>query len=196
MINLRALLARAVDLNHAPNDIADEIVQHKGNYDYPKISEDLLGCKNELCASMEETIQYDVGAALNILDNTLNDILKSNKIKTVNTPCQRSLVMAVANKAFDEYIKVLNDSEATENVIEEKLKTYMNARKAITKEMMTEEDRKWNDLIKENDSKRFWSFINWKGNVQQKKQTEGPSVHEFEAFFEDLYRCDRRSCLG
>ena len=79
--------------------------------------------------------------------------------------------------------------------MENKLQIYMNAQNRITKKMMMHDNNKWNELIKAHDSKHFWSFVIWKGSVQQKRKIECSSVHGFEASFEDLYKSENQTTL-
>ena len=65
----------------------------------------------------------------------------------------------------------------------------MNARKDVTRETIKMDSDKWVNVLKSNDAKVFWRFVDWKGNFKCKKTTSSPSMIEFEVFFEDLYKC-------
>ena len=100
-----------------------------------------------------------------------------------------------ANSAFDEYMCALGDPTVSDDILKVKLENYKFRRKALTANVMNEEAKKWDDVIKENDSKRFWSYVDWKGNVFGKKELKTPSMQEIEVFFEDLYKCQNQNEL-
>ena len=60
---------------------------------------------------------------------------------------------------------------------------------------MKSDAQKWRDVLKANDTRNFWCYVNWKGELKNKKQVKSPSLEEFEVFFEDLYKCKNRSEL-
>ena len=156
-----------------------------------KINDALIQCKEGLTTSVNIELQNNnIEAGIDILDAKLADIHKANKIKPLKVSHQISTKMEDANKAFDEYMRTIDDPKSTNEVINEKLERYKFARKALTKDVVSAETKKWNDVIQGNDSKRYWSFIDWKGNVKHKKQLTSPALHEFELFFEDLYKCN------
>ena len=68
--------------------------------------------------SINGVLPNDVGAAVDILDNTLHDLHKTNKIKVVRATCRRSKVMETADKAFDDYLKALNEPDTIETVLQ------------------------------------------------------------------------------
>ena len=72
----------------------------------------------------------DIDAAIDVLDILLKDIHTANKIKHPRVLCQKLTTMEDANKAFDEYMRVLDDPMSTDAVLHEKLERYMAARKA------------------------------------------------------------------
>ena len=103
--------------------------------------------------------------------------------------------MEDANKAFDNYMNALDDPTSTEPILNEKFERYMLARKALNSHAISEETRKWNNVIKEIDSKSFWTYVDWKGNVGKKKNTTAPTLNEFEIFFQELYKCNNNTEL-
>ena len=71
----------------------------------------------------------------------------------------------------------------------------MLARKALNSHAISEETRKWSNVIKESDSKSFWTYVNWKVNVGKKRNTTAPTLNEFEIFFQELYKCNNNAEL-
>ena len=195
-VNLVGLLTRSIDLNYSFNDSSTEIVQFKGNYNYDKINDNLIQCKQTLTTSVNVELQRNnVEAAVDILDAKLAEIHKANKIKSPKTVRNVATKMEDANNAFDDYMNTIDDPNSSNEIINEKLEQYKITRKALTKDVIDAETKKWNDLLRDGDSKRYWSFIDWKGNIKQKKQLTSPDLHEFEVFFEDLYKCDNQTEL-
>ena len=103
--------------------------------------------------------------------------------------------MDEADKAFDDYMRTVNDHPSNDKMIIGKLEEYKMARKSLSKSLIDAETKKWNDLINERGSKSFWSYVNWKGTVSQTRNLSSPTLNEFELFFEELYNCDNQSEL-
>ena len=55
--------------------------------------------------------------------------------------------------------------------------------------------KKWDDVVKADDKKMFWNYIDWKGDFKQKNKLKAPSLHEFEVFFEHLYKSNSKEEL-
>ena len=188
-INLSGLLARALDLNHVPNDIYNEITQLKGNFNYDQINKDLINSKDELSTLMNTELEnYRIDTSLDILELKLKEIHSRNKIKK-STKHSTPDKMHDANKAFDNYMETLNDPNSNEDIVNERFERYMITRSALNKDIIREETNKWNSYLKENDSKNFWAYVDWKGNLGKNKSTVSPTMNEFEIFFQDLYSC-------
>ena len=188
-VNSSNLLGRALDLNYVPNDMNNEITQLKGNFNYNKIHEELINAKDELISLMNKELDNcRIDASLDILDSKLKDIHNKNKVKNTIQLLVPDKMQNV-NKAFDEYMVALNDPDSNEHLINEKYEQYIVKRKAINTDIIKDESRKWNDYMKDNDSKKFWSLVDWKGNFGLKKNTISPTMNEFEVFFKDLYDC-------
>ena len=182
--NLSGLLISAIDLNYLPNDTSHEIVQLRGRYNYEKITDDLSDAVNR------ELHSNNIEQALEVVDVCLMDIHKSNQIKKVIVTHKVSCKMEDANKAFDDYTNTFGDPLSTDNLVNIKLGYYLYARKALTENMINDDAKKWSDVIKKSDAKCFWSYVDWKGNVKQQKEVTSPNLHEFESFFQDLYKCN------
>ena len=73
--------------------------------------------------------------------------------------------------------------------VEEMIKIYQTSRNTISKEVLTDEHQKWTEAINENDSKKLWDKIDWKGNMSS-KVTSAPIFDELVTSFEDLYSGD------
>ena len=148
-ISLSGLLTRAIDLNYMPNDISHEIVQLKGNYNYEKITEELELAKEELPDLVNVELRNNsIDTALDILDTRIREIHKRNKNKRVEIR-HKSDRMEDANKAFDNYMNALDDPTSSEPILNEKFERYMLARKALNSHAISEETRKWNNVIRE-----------------------------------------------
>ena len=89
-------------------------------------------------------------------------------------------------------MKALSDNNASEDDIQGSLDRYMLARKRITQEIMKLDAQKWNDVLKSNDAKTFWQYVDWKGNLKGKRTLISPAIQQFEVFFEDLYKCNNQ----
>lgn len=195
-VDLPGLLRRACDLNYVPNDMSNEIKQFKGKYDYDKIRVDLVDRKEHVTASVNNVLQNgNIDAAIELLDETLKDVHGANKIKHTRRPTEKLKTMDDANAAFDEYMRALSDPSVSADVLNGKLETYKSSRRSLTANVLRNEAKKWDDVMKENDTKRFWSYVDWKGNFSKKKELTTPSMKEFEVFFEDLYQCQNQSEL-
>ena len=165
----------------------DEMKQYKGRYDYKKIEEYLVQRKDKVFHDVESKLQEnDLEGGIALLDS---HIKASHKVST--EPVVDNIEMERANSAFDAYLRTLEE-DVTEVVIQEALERYKTARKAITAGILKMDAKYWDDVIKVNDSKRFWSYVDWKGNLKHKKNLKSPSLQEFEVFFEHLYKCDNQ----
>ena len=85
------------------------------------------------------------------------------------------------DRAFDKY------TSTSETDIQSSLNTYIFARKAVTCKIMMLDSQKWID--KSNDYKIFWQYVDWKGDIRNKKTLNSPPIQQFEALFEELYKC-------
>ena len=92
--------------------------------------------------------------------------------------------MENANGTFDEYTKALSDNTIWELAIKTLLDRYITARKSVTHEMMNLDMRKWDDILRSNDTKTFWQYVDWKGNCKGRKVLNTPSIEEIEIIME------------
>ena len=160
----------------------------RGTYNYDIVTRKLLQCKDLIENSMEEKLHTaDIAGAIELLEEQIKSAHEGAKEK----PCVQTKVvdMSAANTAFETYMTTLSDRTASETEINAALQHYMVARKTVTRETMKIDSDKWVDVLKSNDAKVFWRFVDWKGNFKCKKTTSSPSMNEFEVFFEDLYKC-------
>ena len=81
---------------------------------------------------------------------------------------------------------VLSNKNVSETDVQISLEHYMSERKTITKEIMKSDAQKWEEVVKSNDAKTFWQYIDWKGNLKRKKPSNSPPIQQFEVFFEEL----------
>ena len=82
---------------------------------------------------------------MDILDTKLRDIHSLNKCKPARSTRHNQIShkailskMEIANKAFDDYVKSIDDPTCSPDVIRDKLQSYIVARKAITNEMASD----------------------------------------------------------
>ena len=182
-----SLLQRAFDLNYE-HTVKENVCQMRGTYNFDMVRDNLMNIKEIMENKIEERIQEgDVVGAVELLEDCIKSAHKGAKekraaqIKTVD--------MNNANAAFERYLTTLEDRSASDDEINTAFKTYTDARKCVTREIMKMDSDKWVNILKENDAKAFWRFVDWKGNFKNKKSTIAPSITEFEVFFEDLYKC-------
>ena len=129
----------------------------------------------------------------NVLDRKIKVAHKSHKIRPATVA--KSIDMDTANKAFDEYIKSLEDVSSSAELLDASLQRYKTARKTITKEILKDDAKQWDDVLKNNDARSFWRYVSWKGELRNKRHLKSPSLKEFEVFFEDLYKCKNQNEL-
>ena len=92
-------------------------------------------------------------------------------------------------KAFDEYMEALEDTNSSADSLNIALQHYKTTRKAKTNDILKKVVKKWRDVLKEDDTRNIWCYVNWKAELKNKKQLKSPSLEEFEVFFEELYKC-------
>ena len=95
--------------------------------------------------------------------------------------------MLEANTLFDRYRKCVNGE--IDDDCDEALRRYQAARSKISKDNISAEKRKWNELTKDNNSKKLWEKIDWKGNFS-KETHQSPIFDGLTVHFENLYKKD------
>ena len=133
----------------------------------------------------------DISGAIDLLDEHIKSAHKGNKKETTVTT-NLAINMENANGTFDEYIKALSNNTISEPATKTLLDRYITARKSVTHEMMNLDMHKWDDILRLNDTKTFWQYVDWKGNCKGRKVLNSPSIEEFEIFFEEFYKCDNQ----
>ena len=68
----------------------------------------------------------------------------------------------------------------------ELLAAYQNSRKAVSQEIFSIEQSKWNKVVDEG-SKKLWEKIDWKGNLNG-QNTQAPAFEDLTSNFEALYK--------
>ena len=95
---------RAVDLNYTHGDKCIGVKQLKGRYDYDAIEEDLTAHKDTVMKDVENRLRNnDLEGAIDILDSRVKEVHRNHRVAPVIT-ITNSIVMGIANKAFDEYM--------------------------------------------------------------------------------------------
>ena len=93
--------------------------------------------------------------------------------------------MEEANKRFENLRSCINGEVNADK--DNLLKDYQTARNKISKESISREQMKWNEVTTDSNSKRMWEKIDWKGNVRQ-QVTESPIFDKLTNHFENLYK--------
>ena len=139
------------------------------------IQEDVLG-ELSACNISNAIVKFDIH---------LHNAHKVSKKTKRHTTCNAAkIAMEKANSEFDNYQKSLIGESA--DTTEEALSKYQNARNRITSSMHNTEHNKWNSLIDNNNPKKLWDSIDWKGNMS-KSEIVKPSDDELALHFETLY---------
>ena len=193
--DLTGIYKRAVDLNYEYNPVGVDIWKLRGVYDYDAIQKNLVGKKSVIETGTYDKLHIDdISGAIDLLDEHIKSAHKGNK-KETKVATNLAINMENVNGTFDGYIKALSD-----NTISAPAKTlldrYITARKSVTHEIMNLDMRKWDDILRSNDKKTFWQYVDWKGNCKGRKVLNSPSIEEFEIFFEELYKCDNQRELS
>ena len=190
---LTGIYKRAIDLNYEYNPVDVDICKFRGNYDYDEIQKNSIDRKHVIETCVYEKLHNDdINGAIDLLDEHLKSAHKGYK-KETNVVTNPVINMENVNRAFDEYITALSDNTISEPATQILLDRYISARKSVTREMMNLDAHKWNDILKSNDTKTFWRYVDWKGNYSKsKKMLNPPSIVKFKIFFEELYKCDNQ----
>ena len=161
---LTGIYKRAIDLNYEYNPVDVDICKFRGNYDHDEIQKNLVDRKHVIETCVYEKLHNDdINGAIDLLDEHLKSAHKGYK-KETNVVTNPVINMENVNRAFDEYITGLSDSTISEAATQVLLNRYISARKSVTREMMNLDAHKWNDILKSNDTKTFWRYVDWKGN--------------------------------
>ena len=95
--------------------------------------------------------------------------------------------MLQANNHFEDLRRCMNgDMIGDVNALMER---YIVSRKAVTREAYVKESSKWNKLIADNDSKKLWKKIDWKGNISN-QTSQGPMIDDLKTHFQNLHKDD------
>ena len=174
----------AKELNYEFNPNRPVIVRHLGAYNLDLLAEYLRDNERMQEDVLDELSNCNITNAVIKFDCHLHDALRVAKIKKTrpgnNAP---KIAMGKANEEFDNYLKSLK-GESSESQ-EEALKKYQVARKRVTSSMCTIEHNKWKSLVDNNNSKKLWERIDWKGNLN-KCEAVRPSDDELALHFEKL----------
>ena len=91
--------------------------------------------------------------------------------------------MKECDDCFKLYLTEL-DKDNPEN-LDVLYQNYQVKRKELNKELFTQSDKKYKNIIDCNDSKRLWGMINWKGDTSS--PTNHPPIEELCEHFTQLY---------
>ena len=184
IVNCAHLLKRAKELNYEFNPRHSPIVRHTGRYDIELMKNHLIANQQSIENEVfQELRKCDINSAILKLDKHLHNAHRTSSIKRTAAVLDRKY-MDEANREFRNSKNSLNgQSRDTPDQAYEK---YQTTRNAISKDMLKRESNKWNTLLKENDSKKLWSKIDWKGNVSSCAVVR-PDVEDLAHHFEKLY---------
>ena len=184
-INCSSLLKRAKDLNYEYDPHKDIITRYLSSYDsaiFERNLQDIFPSMDNYCR--KEIIDGNLDGALSHMRACIAKVYKVSKIKQIIVTSDDNSKMKDANDKFNE-LRNFKERENTES-FDEKLSSYKRARNDISKEIYSKESNRWNDLMNDNESKKLWEKINWKGDTS-KNILQPPIFEDMVACFEDLY---------
>ena len=186
-INCSFLLRRAKELNYEYNPQSEKLVRFLSSYDY-NIFENVLRKRfsgiDRVCR--EELGVENIDNALRHIDRNISDIYKLSKVRRKEKSCE-SDVMNKANENVVRLQKCIN-GERNEN-FDDILHQYQESRNAISKQIFSNENQKWFELMNNKNSKELWGKIDWKGDMSAKVY-QPPVFEDLAVFFEELYKND------
>ena len=161
-INCSSLLRRAKYLNYEYDPHKDSITRYLSTYDcviFERNLQDIFPSMDTFCR--KEIAAGNIDNALTHMRTNIENVYKISKVKKSSRNVYDNSKMKVANDKFNELRNYI-DGENVDN-FEEKLSSYNESRKEISKEIYNKENERWDDLLGGNDSKKLWEKINWKG---------------------------------
>ena len=190
IINCAFILRRAKDLNYAYDPHKTKIVRYLANYDKEKFSDRIKELFPIIESSVLKEIQNkSIEKAMNKLDHAIDEIYKFSKLRRNPSRSHEDYrLMNDANTKFDNLRKCINGE--IEGNIEELSGIYQNARNLVTKEIHYKEHMKWKSIIEDNNPKRLWKKIDWKGNVNRQVD-KSPVIEDLAVHFQSLYQNER-----
>ena len=93
----------------------------------------------------------DLEDAIGVLLSKVCGVHRKHRVAYVEK-VSNSIDMNCANKAFDEYMQALDSNNSTE-ILDAALQRYITARKYITKNILKDDAKKWDDVLQKNDAK-------------------------------------------
>ena len=188
-IHTSFLLKRARELNYEFDPHKETLTRYLSTYDC-NIFEDRLkiiypalerSCRNEIDNG-------NIDAVLREIDTNIAYIYREAKLKKPEVIPVSVDKMIEANTNFESLRQCIT-GELTDD-FDEVLTRYKASRNDISKETLKKENEKWNKITNENNSKKLWNKIDWKGDVS-KSITQPPVFEDLTTFFEDLYKLDK-----
>ena len=184
-INCSFLLKRAIDLNYEYDPYHILPKRYLAQYDntiFKRILEEkFITAENNIRSNL---IQKDIENTFQDIDDIIDESYSLSKIPTVMQQTGNSNKMKFANDLFERYRSCVR-GEITGNS-DDLLKRYREARKEISKEVLKNEQNKWNKLLSEKNSKELWNKINWKGTTKNENH-KSPMLEELTSHFKNLY---------
>ena len=184
-INSYSLLRRAKDLNYEFDPLHTKPTRYLSNYD-AEIFQDYLKENHTRIEKivLKELEKEDINGAIINLEDHLKKAYKASK-KTMDKKERLDYKkMDEANINFNKLQKCMSGEELGDK--NELLEAYQNSRKAVSQEIFTKEQAKWNEVIGDG-SKKLWEKIDWKGNVNS-QNSQAPIFEDLTSNFEDLYK--------
>ena len=138
-------------------------------------------CRNEID-------NENIDAVVRELDISIASIYRESRIKKADVTPASVDTMKEANMNFENLRKCITGEVIDD--FDEVLTRYKVSRNNVSQETLKTENEKWNKITNENDSKKLWNKIDWKGDVS-KTVSQPPVFEELTTFFEDLYKNDK-----
>ena len=184
-ISCQSLLRRSKDLNYEFDPLLTKPVRYLSTYDAGRFQDYLKDNFSSIETKVLNEIEKEnVNRAIDQFEEHLKRAYKIAKVKVDKKEQIQYKKIEEANTHFDKLQKCLNGEIAGDKT--ELLEAYQNSRKAVSQEIFSIEQSKWNKVINEG-SKKLWEKVDWKGNVNSQNR-QAPIFEDLVSNFETLYK--------
>ena len=179
------LIKRAKELNYEFNPHKTQLKRYLATYDEVTF-ENVLREKYNLIENScnRKLVQENYEEAFTNLNDEISNVYRVSKVKPNVMNRLTSNAVHQANTDFQNLRKCI--AGELEGNVDELLNKYQASRNAISKDVFENEHKRWAEAITENDSKKLWQKIDWKGNMST-KVSQPPVFDDLVLSFEDLY---------
>ena len=183
------MLKRARDLNYEFDPHKESLTRYLSSYDCNIFANRLTAAYPTLERKCRNEIDNEnIDGVIRELDISIASIYRESKIKKADVTPASVDTMKEANMNFENLRKCITGEVIDD--FDEVLTRYKVSRNNVSQETLKTENEKWNKITNENDSKKLWNKIDWKGDVS-KTVSQPPVFEELTTFFEDLYKNDK-----